>query len=114
LLIKIFTTHQRWCDEHDPRTVRASLMADGDVHYLLGVNRYQGVLWFSKEAFEDMIAWMHFTAGVSILSREEIEERKMREEVRDSFRAIDTLHQASLSSDYQLEKLMTLLKENNQ
>jgi hypothetical protein len=38
----------------------------------------------------------------------------MREELRDSFRAIDTLHQASLSSDYQLEKLMTLLKENNQ
>jgi hypothetical protein len=89
-------------------------MADADVHYLLGINRYQGVLWFSKEAFEDMIAWMHFTAGVSILSREGIEEKKMFEELRDSFKAVDALHQASLSSDYQLEKLMALLKENDQ
>ncbi len=114
LLIKIFTTHQRWCEDRDPRSVLASLMADGDVHYFLGVNRYQGVLWFSKEAFEDMMAWMHFTAGVLILSREGLEERRMFEELRDSFKAIDTLHQASLSSDYQLEKLMTILKENGQ
>jgi hypothetical protein len=113
LLIKIFTTHQRWCEEGNPRSVLMSLMADGDVQYFLEVNRYQGVLWFSKEAFEDMIAWMHFTAGVSVMSREGVEQRDMLEELRGCFKSIDTLHRASLSSGYQLEKLMTTAKEND-
>ncbi|MDD3845393.1 MAG: alpha-amylase family glycosyl hydrolase [Syntrophorhabdaceae bacterium] len=114
LLIKIFTTHQSWCEEPNARAVLTSLMADGDVHYFLGVNRYQGVLWFSKEAFNDMIAWMHFTAGVSIMSREGAEERKMLDGLRECFKAIGMLHRASLSSEYQLEKLMTIVKEDNQ
>ncbi len=114
LLIKIFTTHQNWCDEQSPLAILTSLMADGDVHYFLGINRYQGVLWFSKEAFEDMIAWMHFTAGVSIMSQEGMEEKDMLGSLRKCFTTIDTLHQAAVSSGYQLEKLITIVKENNQ
>jgi len=114
LLIKIFTTHQNWCDEQDPRAILTSLMADGDVHYFLGINRYQGVLWFSKEAFEDMIAWMHFTAGVSIMSQEGMEEKEMFGSLRKCFTTIDTLHRAAVSSGYQLEKLIAIVKENNQ
>ncbi len=111
MLIKIFTTHQNWCDELNPRKILSSLMADGDVHYFLGVNRYQGILWFSKEAFEDMIAWMHFTAGVSVMSRKGVEEKELLGELRACFTTIDTLHSASLSSGYQLEKLITTVRD---
>ena len=110
LLIKIFTTHQNWCDEQDPQAILMSLMNDGDVRYLLELNRYQDILWFSKEAFEDLIAWMHFTAGAYIMSQEGMEEKELLDDLRLRFSAIDTLHRASLSSGYQLEKLIDIVR----
>ncbi len=110
-LVKIFTTHQRWCDEQSPQVILTSFMNDSDVQYFLEVNRYQDVLWFSKEAFEDIIAWMHFTAGVSIMSQEGIEEKELLEDLRSCYSVINTLHRASLSSGYQLEKLIKIARD---
>ncbi|HOW53965.1 MAG TPA: alpha-amylase family glycosyl hydrolase [Syntrophorhabdaceae bacterium] len=111
VLVKIFTTHQSWCDEESPLAILTSFMNDSDVQHFLQVNRYQDVLWFSKEAFEDIIAWMHFTAGASIMSQKGMEEKGLLEELRSCFSIIDTLHQAFLSSGYQLEKLIKTVSD---
>ncbi len=113
LLIKIFTSHQDWCKEKDPRAILNSFMADGDVQFLLEVNRYQGILWFSKEAFEEVIAWMYFTGGISIMSQKDGEEKEMLQELKRCFAMVEFLHRASLSSGYQLEKLIKIIQEAN-
>ncbi len=113
LLIKIFTTHQDWCAETDPRAILNSFMGDGDVQFFLGVNRYQGILWFSKEAFEEMIAWMYFTAGISTMSGEDGDEKEMLRSLKRCFTMIEFLHRASLASGYQLEKLISIIQEAN-
>lgn len=113
LLIKIFTSHQNWYKEKDPRVILNSFMADGDVQFFLEVNRYQGVLWFSKEAFEDVIAWMHFTGSVSIMSQKDGEEIERLQDLKKCFSIIEFLHRASLSSGYQLERLITIIQDAN-
>ncbi len=105
-LVKVFTTHQDWCGEQSPLAVLTSFMNDSDVQSFLQVNRYQDVLWFSKEAFEDIIAWMYFTAGASIMSQKGVEENQLLEYLRSCYGVVDTLHRAFLSSGYQLEKLV--------
>ncbi|MHB8110191.1 MAG: alpha-amylase family glycosyl hydrolase [Syntrophorhabdaceae bacterium] len=109
LLIKIFTSHQKWCEEKDVGRILTSFLADSDAQAFLGINRYQGILWFSKECFEDLIAWMYFTAGISIMAEDIAEERQRFQELKICFDAIDTLHRASLQSGYQLEKLVTIV-----
>jgi glycosidase len=113
LLIKIFTTHQNWYAETDPRVILNSFMGDGDVQFFLDVNRYQGTLWFSKEAFEEMIAWMYFTGGISIMSQKDGDEKEMLHDLKRCFTMIEFLHRASLASGYQLEKLITTIQEAN-
>jgi glycosidase len=113
LLIKIFTTHQNWCAETDSRAILNSFMGDGDVQFFLDVNRYQGILWFSKEAFEEMIAWMYFTAGISIMSGKDGDEKQRLHDLKRCFAMIEFLHRASLASGYQLEKLINIIQEAN-
>ncbi|MEN6615226.1 MAG: alpha-amylase, partial [Syntrophorhabdus sp.] len=111
LLIKIFTTHQKWYEEKDINKSLASFLADSDVQFFLDINRYQGILWYSKECFEDFIAWMYFTAGISLMAEDTMEERKRLQELKVCFNTIDKLHRASLQSGYQLEKLITIVHD---
>ncbi len=113
LLIKIFTSHQDWFRETDPRIILNSFMSDGDVQFFLEVNRYQGILWFNKETFEEVIAWMYFTGGVSIMAQKDGDEREMLRALNKCFATIAFLHRASLASSYQLEKLVNIIQEAN-
>ena len=113
LLIKTFTSHQNWYREKDPRAILNSFMGDEDVQFFMEVNRYQGILWFSKEALEDVIAWMYFTAGISIMSRKGGDEKEMLRDLKKCFTMIEFLHNASLASGYQLEKFINIIHEAN-
>jgi len=81
-VVKSLTTHQRWFGQEldrpagkrgrkqiaaeRARRVLTTLLQDGEIQQFLLVNRYQGVLWFNKEAFERVVWWMLFLAVVEI------------------------------------------------
>ena len=46
--------------------ILSSILSDSDALNYLGVNRYQDVLWFNKEAFEDLMWWLIYHRGVEI------------------------------------------------
>jgi hypothetical protein len=48
-----------------PRRVLETLLQDGDVRDLLGVNRYRDVLWFGQERFDGLVAGLLATAVVT-------------------------------------------------
>ena len=45
-----------------------SILSDSDALSYLGVNRYQDVLWFNKEALEDLMWWLYIIAAIEIFS----------------------------------------------
>src|SRR5262249_33942895 len=67
LVIKLLTTQQRWFaveagEKKRGYQVLEALLRDGDVHQFLQVNRYRDVLWFNKEAFEQLLWWLLLVA----------------------------------------------------
>jgi glycosidase len=99
-LVKLLTTHQRWFTTKGPsphgRAFRVldSLLQDDDARQFLQVNRYQGVLWFNKEAFDELLWWLTLLAAVG-------------EKTPTSARIVQLLGDAAQSSDFQVEKLLS-------
>ncbi|RME47131.1 MAG: alpha-amylase, partial [Chloroflexi bacterium] len=76
-MVKVLTSHQRWF-QVVPATapnrayqVLRSLLRDAEVQQFLQVNRYQDVLWFNREAFEQLMGWLLIVAAVDAASQPE-------------------------------------------
>ena len=121
-LIKSLTSHQDWFSCIDSGTKNGyqtlkSWLQDVEVQRYIQVHRYKGVLWFNKEAFEELLWWM-FTVGVidivleaqDIWDEGEVGELVLNESAIKSiiscFDQIKKLERAKQESDYQLEKLL--------
>jgi glycosidase len=116
-LIGLLTTHQRWFAEEkkddedaDATTARAyriveALLKDSDGQQLLGVNRYQEVLWYTGEAFEELLHWLLLTAVIQRVETAEV--------VKD-YRIIRRLQGASRKAEHQVEKLLEAVKSGEE
>lgn len=103
-LIKVLTSHQQW--ERQADALLRSLIEDSDVRQFLQVNRYQGVLWFSKEAFDRLRWWLLLIAVVQVTAEPEQPPDKVSEQVAEAFNTILQLRRAERKSGYQVEKLL--------
>jgi hypothetical protein len=121
-LIKSLTSHQDWfsCIESGAKNGYQTLkswLQDVEVQRYIQVHRYKGVLWFNKEAFEELLWWM-FAVGVidlvleaqDVWDESEVGELVLNESAIKSiiscFDQIKKLERAKRESDYQLEKLL--------
>jgi hypothetical protein len=115
-LIKVLTTHQTWFEVQVPdqklaRRVLESWLRDSEVQSFLEINRYQSVLWFSKEAFEQLLWWMLLLAVVAISSDSLGPASEVAKEIIASREIVQQLRWAEQQSEYQVEKLMAVLEE---
>ena len=120
-VIKSLTAHQRWFEEgrlgdkgtgrqrdkakqeRAYRVLQAALQ-DAEIQQLLHVNRYQGILWFNKEAFERLLWWMLFLAVVEISATRPAAE--VAQEIVEQYDVVAKLLKAEKKSAYQVEKLL--------
>jgi glycosidase len=121
-LVKLLTSHHDWWNRVDgaPDNKRrsaeylilASILADSDALGYLGVNRYQDVLWFNKEAFEDLMWWLYIIAVIETSVAEDSGQpvENTGKSLLRSYNTISTLLADAQASGYKLEKLLDLLK----
>ncbi|MHB8627252.1 MAG: alpha-amylase family glycosyl hydrolase [Aggregatilineales bacterium] len=103
--IKFATTHQELLAGHaDERAdlMLDAILKDSDAQQLLGVNRFNDILWFSKEGFEQLSYWMLLLAGLPVNSDVPGSNAAL---VAARTRTVDQLRQAAKASEYQVEKL---------
>ena len=101
--------------ERAPRPAYAvleNLLKDDQVRQLLGVNRYGDVLWFNKEAFEQLLWWLMVVAAVQIMAVRPSAEAAT--DVRSAYHVIQQLDQAKDGSNYQVEELLRLLRQGGE
>jgi hypothetical protein len=67
----------------------------------LGVNRYEGVLWFRGEAFDNLLAWMRLIAVVETIGDSEA--------MAEAQRLLEIVAEAKEASGFQVEKLLAAL-----
>jgi hypothetical protein len=127
-LIKLLTTHQRWSEGSalDPAQpagtaipdaprlcayrVLETLLKDDEVQQFLRVNRYGDVLWFNKEAFEELLRWLLRVETIQAVATQPAEPALA--EVLAAHEVIQQLRRAEEESGYQVEELVRLLQSN--
>lgn len=112
--VKILTSHQRWFAEPGPRRGRAyrimrRLFADEEVQQRLGVNRYQDILWFNKEAFADLVRWLVVVAAVEALVASAQSLPQAAAWLMPHLAVADEWRVAEAASDYQVQRLFNQL-----
>lgn len=109
MVAKLLAACEDWCAQDGQLEERAfsvlnSWLADGQVQGFLGINRYQGVLWFNREAFNELLWWL-FTAQAVMRSTEE-GDRAAGLALMDCYSLAAALQSAAERSEYQVEKLL--------
>jgi hypothetical protein len=115
VMIKILIRQQQWFESIHPKnqsayTLLRSLLQDEDVRHFLQVNRYQNVLWFNKEAFEQLLGWLVTIAVINLQSDPDLDQSQIDDRIAEQYRIIQQLDKAQSKSDYQVEKLLEAAK----
>ncbi|KPL24651.1 MAG: alpha-amylase [Anaerolineae bacterium SM23_84] len=113
-VIKVLTSHQRWFASEAPDTPKRAhqmletLLRDSEVQQFLQVNRHQDVLWFNKEAFEQLLWWLALVAAIRATGFRTA--AKAREEMLACHEIVQQLLEAAQESRYQVEELLRLAR----
>ena len=109
-LIKILTSHQRWFDQKAVHQVMEKLLKDSEVQQFLQINRHNDILWFNKEAFEDLIWWLMLVSAIEIGFDPLRPVKELMRNLERCWSMIQTLQEAEQKSEYQVEKLLAALE----
>ncbi len=109
-MIAILTTHQAWHLARAKRTSQAALLfdewlEDPEAARFLQVNRFGGIEWFNKEAFETLAGWMGVIATAQLSARITPRTKKPGAEIVAAHHALRALHKAEHKSQYQVDKV---------
>jgi glycosidase len=120
--IKILVSHQNWLDWNGKPKERVyshlrDLLKDFEVQRYIGVNRYQDILWFNQESFEQLLWWL-FASSVIDLTVDQSgtpaadgePAAQVAQLIIDNYDIIKRLQKAEQESRYQVERLLEAAK----
>ncbi len=102
--IKLLLSEEESFAEGEAVAFLRGLLRDEVAQGYLGVNRYQGVLWYNKESFEDLLWWLLLRDTLELLATEE--ETAALEALAERYAFVERLLEAEAASDYQVAKLL--------
>jgi uncharacterized protein YqjF (DUF2071 family) len=82
------------------------LFEDENVREYLQINRYQGILWFNQESFEDLLAWLMRIAVINIYADQSISSEEPRDQITNIYQTIRKIKRAESKSNFQVERLL--------
>ena len=114
-LIKILSRYQSWVSEYidaqkKPYQILEALLQDKEVNQYIHINRYQGILWFNKEAFEELIIGLFLIGLIQIHYQYEEKPDIISRKITPVIQIIQALLINATNSEYQIEKLLELTK----
>ncbi|MFX1283049.1 MAG: alpha-amylase family glycosyl hydrolase [Promethearchaeota archaeon] len=115
ILIKILTSHQNWYltkveSDHQAAQIMRILMTDLEIQSYLQTNRYQDILWFNKEAFENLVRWLFIISVINNVSNLK-REKDLIKELERIFQIIHQWLTKAKKSNYQVVRLFELLED---
>ncbi len=114
-LLKLIVRHQNWAEEpaKKGKTRRKEtaldkmkrLLQDPEFRQQIGENRYNDVLWFNKELFEDRLLWLLAAAVYHTLASEPAG-RNRNSAVSELLTLYQTILKAEKKSGYRIDQLL--------
>jgi hypothetical protein len=105
----LLTVYQRWSEEKKPSRVLDSILKDTDVQQFLQINRYNDILWFNREAFDDLLWWLMMVAAVEISCNPQRPPHQRAKDLENCYGTIQRLKEAAKKSGFQVEQLLEVL-----
>jgi len=113
-IIKLLTSYQHWCTDYvNTYDLISNLLRDNEVRDFLQINRHMDTLWFNKEAFEGLIFWMILVTSVKISCDKSMIQKDREAMMGKAIFLMEPLYEALENSQYQVEKLLELLKTHS-
>ncbi|HZB96042.1 MAG TPA: hypothetical protein VE268_08785, partial [Herpetosiphonaceae bacterium] len=114
-LIKILVSQQRCFEETAQEEKQAyrileNWFQDDDVQQFVQVNRYQGILWFNKEAFDQLLQRIMVVAYLTLKAQPAVAVVEQDDEIAACYEVVKQLQQAAEESQYQVENLLAVAK----
>lgn len=102
-------------DTRDKPTISAfeTILNDVRVQKYLGVNEYEGIVYYSKEKFEEMVNWM-FSIALLEKIKVEVNQSALIQSIIELSNKCDKLKHAAIESGYKLESLKKFSKEKRE
>ncbi len=111
LLLRIGITHQDWYEVTKKESLQGIMknwFADPEVQNFLRVNRYQEVLWYNREAFNDFIWWMAVLALCKHAADPATDSTSLTEVILHLKEITTELRKIDEKSGYKFDKLFEL------
>ncbi|MGB9629816.1 MAG: alpha-amylase, partial [Thermodesulfobacteriota bacterium] len=108
ILIKLLTRHQRWFEEETAFEVLEKLFKESEARQFLGVNQYEGIWWFNKESFEELLWWLMLISAIEIGFDPLRPINEMMKKLERCWSLIEKIQEAEAHSEYQVKKLLSI------
>ncbi|KAF0139178.1 MAG: alpha amylase catalytic domain-containing protein [Stygiobacter sp.] len=109
----IFENDDKVAETVKPKTKKLEkILNDERVQMYLGVNEYEGIVYYSKEKFEEMLNWM-FSIAILEKIKVEVSQPILIQTIIELSGKCDKLKLAAVESGYKLEILSKLCAEKN-
>ncbi len=113
-LVKLLVGCQDWYQAKTGKTLKPdkvlqSWLKDSAAQRFINANRFQGILWFNKESFDELLWWMFCIAVLQISRGLLLEPDKplaVADEIQRVYKVVLKLQKAVKLSDFQIEKLL--------
>jgi hypothetical protein len=105
-VVRLLTSHARWHEAPGSAPLLESLLADEAARRLLGVNRWQGVLWFRDEGFAEMLDWLLTAAAIDARARADERPAAAAADWQRAARFAERLRAAAEGAEYRVERLL--------
>jgi len=111
ILIKLLVSHTNWWEQPSAdqayRLIEA-VFSEAEAQQYLGVNRYQDILWFNQEAFDELIWWLFVISVVDCATTRSADQ--VAKSIVSRYTVVQEIQKAATNSKYQVEKLLNALK----
>ena len=102
---------QNWADgipnkKKTAGSLLKSWLSDPEIQDYLRINRYEGILWFNKEALDNLLRGLLAIALITTSTDEKLSEPQISKRNLESYKIIKKIHTAAQKSGYQVDKLI--------
>lgn len=107
-LLRICIGEQLWFSEidKDRNSMLENWLGDESIRSFLQMNRYQGILYYNKERFDDFLWWIFITGYFAQANQNKLSVNLKLEKTFKAFKWIQDLQKSDKKAEYQVEKLL--------
>jgi len=108
-LVKLLISQQNWSDQLRNLSLKdlmESWIKIPEIQSKLGLNRYNDVLWFNQEGFEDFLWWMYLLGILNLPMGTNPDANTMIESILKMYEVIEKIRKAEKKSGFQVQKLL--------